>query len=67
MQPWEVGCWGDPPECIRDLGGKKLSGIKGETLEEMHYIEESELVEPTSSRRTGHQVKDRVAVTQSKL
>jgi hypothetical protein len=27
-QPREVS-WGDPPECIRDLGGKTLSGLKG--------------------------------------
>jgi hypothetical protein len=28
-QPLEVGGWGDHPECTRDLGGEKLSGLKG--------------------------------------
>jgi hypothetical protein len=27
-QPLEVGDWGDPPECIRNLGGKRHSGLK---------------------------------------
>ena len=33
---------------------------KGETLDEMPYIGERELVEPTSSKKTGHQVRDGV-------
>jgi hypothetical protein len=37
------------------------------TLDEMLYIGERELVEPTSSRKTGHQVRDGVANPQSKL
>jgi hypothetical protein len=36
------------------------------TLDEMPYIGERELVEPTSSRKTGHQVRDGVAIPQSK-
>jgi hypothetical protein len=28
-QPWEVEDWRDPPECSRDLGGERLSGLKG--------------------------------------
>jgi hypothetical protein len=28
-QPWEVGGWGYPPECTRDLGGERHSGLKG--------------------------------------
>ena len=31
-QPREMGGWGDPPECTRDLGDKRLSGIKGRDL-----------------------------------
>jgi hypothetical protein len=65
-QPQEIGGWGDPPKCTRDLGGEKLSGLKG-TLDEMPYIEEMELVEPTSSRKTGQQVRDGVAFPQSQL
>jgi hypothetical protein len=28
-QLWEVGSWGDPPVCTRDLRGERLSGLKG--------------------------------------
>ena len=31
-QPQEIGGWGDPPESTRDLGDKKLSGLKGKDL-----------------------------------
>ena len=31
-QPQEIGGWGDPPECTRDLGGERLSGLKGKDL-----------------------------------
>jgi hypothetical protein len=31
-QPREMGGWGDPPECTRDLGGERLSGLKGRDL-----------------------------------
>ena len=31
-QPQEIGGWGDPPECTRDLGGERLSGLKGRDL-----------------------------------
>ena len=27
-QPWEVGGWGYPPECTRNMGGERLSGPK---------------------------------------
>jgi len=37
------------------------------TLDEMPYNGERELVEPISSRKTGHQVRDGVAIPQSKL
>jgi hypothetical protein len=41
---------------------------KGGTLDEMPYSEEEKkLVEPTSSRKTGHQVRNGVAILQSKL
>ena len=40
---------------------------KGGILDEMLYSGERELVEPTSSRKTGHQVKNGVAIAQSKL
>jgi hypothetical protein len=31
-KPQEIGDWGDPPECTRDLGGEKLPGLKGRDL-----------------------------------
>jgi hypothetical protein len=39
---------------------------KGGTLDEMPYIMEMELVESTSSRKMGHQVRDKVFNAQSK-
>jgi hypothetical protein len=27
-QPWEVGAWENPPNCTRDQGGERLSGLK---------------------------------------
>ena len=40
---------------------------KGGNLDEMSYSGERELVELTSSRKTGHQVRDEVAIPQSKI
>jgi hypothetical protein len=37
---------------------------KGRTLYEMPYSEEREVVEPTSSRKSGHQVRNRIAIPQ---
>jgi hypothetical protein len=31
-QPGEIGGWGDPPECTRDLGGERISGLKGKNF-----------------------------------
>jgi hypothetical protein len=39
---------------------------KGGTLDEIHYSGERELVEPTSSRKTGQLRRDGVAIPQSK-
>jgi hypothetical protein len=40
---------------------------KGETLDEMPESRERKLIEPTSSSKTGHQVREGVAIPQSKL
>jgi hypothetical protein len=40
---------------------------KGGTFDEISDSRERELIEPTSSRKTGHQVRDGVAIPQSKL
>jgi hypothetical protein len=68
---------------IGNLGSRRLRGgaqnvpetwkvinsqdSNGETLDQMPYSGERELVEPTSSRKAGHQVMDRIAIPQSKL
>jgi len=53
---------GEPSECMRDLECESFSGLKEVTIVEFLYSAEVELVEPSSSRQTGHQVRDRVAV-----
>jgi hypothetical protein len=45
---------------------RNFQGSKGGTLEEIPYSRERELVEPTSSRQTGYQVRNGVAISQSK-
>ena len=40
---------GNPPECIRNLGGKRLLGIKGRTLDDMPNRRERELIEPDTT------------------
>jgi hypothetical protein len=40
---------------------------KGKTFDETPDSRERELIEPTSSRKTGHQVRDGVAIPQSHL
>ena len=47
---------GNPLECTRDLGDERILGLKQRDLDEMAYSGERELVESTSSRKTGHQV-----------
>jgi hypothetical protein len=53
-------------ECTRDLAGERLSGLKRRDLDEMLNSGERELVESTSNRKTGHQVRDGVDISQSK-
>jgi hypothetical protein len=31
-QPQEIGGWGNPPECTRELESERLSGLKGRDL-----------------------------------
>jgi hypothetical protein len=55
LRKWEeIG--GTPPVYTKDLGCERFSGLTGR-----------ELVEPTTSRKTGHQVRDGVAIPQSHL
>jgi hypothetical protein len=64
-QPRKVGGWGHLLECTRDLGDSQDS--KGGTLGEMSYSGARELVDPSFSKKTGHQVKDGVAIPQLKI
>jgi hypothetical protein len=68
-QPQELKGWGNRPECTRALGGgvRDSQESKGGTLVEMPYSREREFIEPTSSRKTGHQVRDGPAIPQSHL
>jgi len=47
--------WGTPVECIRDQELRDSQDSKGGTSVKMPYSVERELVESTSSRKTGHQ------------
>jgi hypothetical protein len=51
-----------PPECTRDSQDSKRG-----TLDGMPYIGERKIVEPTSIKKTGHQVRDGIAILESKL
>ena len=67
MQPWEEG-GGVPSRKIPETWEVRDSqDSKGGTLDEMPDSRERELIEPTSSRKTGHQVRDGVAIPQSHL
>ena len=47
---------GDPLECTRNVGGERLSGLKGRDLDEMFYSGEGEFIESTPSVGRGHQM-----------
>jgi hypothetical protein len=48
-------------------GRRETQNLKGRTLDEMCDRRERELIEPTSSRKTGHQMREGVAIPLSKL
>jgi hypothetical protein len=70
-QPQEIGgvcVWGgglSPPRNAPETW--EVRDSKGGTLDEMPNSRERELIEPTSSRNTEHQVRDAVAIPQSQL
>jgi hypothetical protein len=66
-QHQEIGGWANPLECTRDLGGERLSGLKGRDLKWNADSRKRELIEPTSSRKTWHQMRERGAIPQSEL
>ena len=66
-QPQEVGGWGYLQNVPQTWEVRDSQDSKGGNLDEMPYIWERELVEPTSSRKTGYHVRDGVANPYSKL
>jgi len=46
---------------------RDFQNSKGDTIDEIPYGGERELVETNSSRKTEHQVRDEVAIPQAKL
>jgi hypothetical protein len=46
-------------------GRREILRTQERTLDEMPYVGERELIQPTSSRNTGHQVREGVAIPQS--
>ena len=67
-QPQEIGGlgMGSPQNVPETWEGKDSQDSKGGTLNEMPYSRERELVE-TTYRKTGHQLREEVAIPQSKL
>jgi hypothetical protein len=65
-QPQEVGGWGALQNVPETWEVRDSQDSKGGTLDETTYSGERDLVDPTSSRKTGHQVREGVAISQSK-
>ena len=63
----EVGGWRNLQNLPETWDVRDSQDSKGGTLDEMPYIGERDLVEPISSRKTGHQMRDGVAIPQSKV
>ena len=60
----EIGCCGDNPPPPETWEVRDSQDSKGGALDEMPNSRERELIEPTSSRKTGYQVREWVAVPQ---
>ena len=67
-QPQEIGGWGTPPQNVPETWEVRDSQDSwGGILDEMPDSRERELIESTSNRKIGHQVRDGVAILQSQL
>ena len=67
-QPQEIGVGGRTlPNVPETWEVRDCQASKGRTLDEMHNSRKRKLIEPTSSKKTGHQVRDGVAIPQSQL
>jgi hypothetical protein len=67
MQPWEVEGKGTLQNISETWVLIDSQESKGYNLNEMPNSRERELIEPTSSRNTGHQGREEVAILESKL
>jgi hypothetical protein len=61
-KPQEVGGWGTLQDVPETWEVRDSEDSKGGTLDEMPCSGEREFIKPTSSRKTGHQVRDGVAI-----
>jgi hypothetical protein len=57
-QPQEIGGWGTIQNAPETWEVRDSHDSKGGTIDEMPYSRERELLETTSSRKTGHQLMD---------
>jgi hypothetical protein len=67
MQPRQVGGWGTLQNVPETWDVRESQDSKRGTKNGMPYIGEKESHRATSSKKTGHQVKDGIAITQSIL
>jgi hypothetical protein len=65
-KPWETGGWETLQNAPEIWEVRDSQHSKGGTLDKMPYSRERELIDPTSSGKTGHQVRDSVSFPQSK-
>jgi hypothetical protein len=66
-QPPEIGGWRTLQNAPETWEVRDSQDSKGGTLYEIPDSRERELTESTSSRKTGHQLRDGVAIPQSQL
>jgi hypothetical protein len=70
-KPQEIRGWGNPPPQPQNAPEtwkvRDSQDSWGGTFDEMPDNRETELIEPTSSRKTDHQVRDEVAIPQSQF
>ena len=57
-QPWEVGGWGTLQNAPETWDVRDSQDSKGGTIDEMPDSKERELVEPNSSMKIGHKMRD---------
>jgi hypothetical protein len=67
-KPQEIGGWGPPSQSVPETWDvRDCQDLQGGIFDEMPDSRKGELIESTSSRKTGHQVRDGVGIPQSRL